>query len=133
MASQDDNSSVSCQTRGKPPHVPKMLGDRGGKLLADAQRVAKATSKQRSGQLSPEGEDDQDITIERLQAQLMEMVHILVDNQLMKPSQMNDGEPSKVRSGAVGDPLVGACQEKQCNTRVELESHGDNMYEVSSK
>ncbi|GFZ21894.1 hypothetical protein Acr_29g0010560 [Actinidia rufa] len=33
--------------RGEPPHVPRKPGDRGGKLLADAQRAAKATSKQR--------------------------------------------------------------------------------------
>ncbi|GFS42946.1 hypothetical protein Acr_00g0082720 [Actinidia rufa] len=56
MISEEGNYSSSRQTRREPPHVPRMPGDRGGKLLADAQRAVKATSKQRQGQLPPEEE-----------------------------------------------------------------------------
>ncbi|PSS21414.1 Mediator of RNA polymerase II transcription subunit 13-like [Actinidia chinensis var. chinensis] len=77
MTSEGENCSGSRQTRGKPPHVPRTPGDRGGKLLADAQRAAKATSKQRLGRLSPGERDDRDITIGRLQAQLTKMAQIL--------------------------------------------------------
>ncbi|GFZ01236.1 hypothetical protein Acr_14g0008710 [Actinidia rufa] len=47
MTSEEENCSGSCQTRGEPPHVPRTPKDRGGKLLADVQRAAKVTSKQR--------------------------------------------------------------------------------------
>ncbi|GFZ21762.1 hypothetical protein Acr_29g0009240 [Actinidia rufa] len=49
MTSEGENCSGSRRTREEPPHVPRMPGDRGGKLLADAQRAAKTTSKQRLG------------------------------------------------------------------------------------
>ncbi|GFY92589.1 hypothetical protein Acr_08g0009850 [Actinidia rufa] len=52
---------------------PERLGTEGGKLLADAQRAAKATSKQRQGRLPLGGRDDWDVTIGRLQAQLTQM------------------------------------------------------------
>ncbi|GFY97772.1 hypothetical protein Acr_12g0003130 [Actinidia rufa] len=55
------------RTRGEPPHVPRTPGDRGGKLLADAQRAAKATSKQRPGRLPPGGRDDRDSSRARLE------------------------------------------------------------------
>ncbi|GFZ03447.1 hypothetical protein Acr_16g0000710 [Actinidia rufa] len=71
MASQDDNYFDSRQTRGEPLHAPKTLGDRGAKLLTDAQRTAKATSKQRPGWLLPKGED----------------------SWLMKPPRIDEGEP----------------------------------------
>ncbi|GFZ08576.1 hypothetical protein Acr_20g0003840 [Actinidia rufa] len=102
MTSEDENCSGSRQTRGEPPHVSRTLGDRGGKLLADAQRAAKATSKQRQGQLPPEGRDDRDVIIGRLQAQLMQMAQILVDNQLMQPDQTDNIQSSKARSRGEG-------------------------------
>ena len=89
MASQDDNYSGNHQTRGEPPHAPRTLGDRGAKLLADAQRMAKTNFKQMPGRLLPEGGDNRDINIKLLQTQLDEMAHILVDDRLMKPPQMD--------------------------------------------
>ncbi|GFS30539.1 hypothetical protein Acr_00g0012510 [Actinidia rufa] len=90
------------QTRGEPPHVPRTLGDRGGKLLVDAQRAAKATSKQRQGRLPPGGRDDQDVTIGRLQAQLTQMAQILVDNRLMGPDQADNIQSFRAISGGEG-------------------------------
>ena len=98
MTSEDENCSGSRHTRGEPPHVPRTPGDRGGKLLADAQRTAKATSKQRPGRLPPGGRDERDITIGRLQAQLTQMAQILIDNQLMEPAQAEEVQSSKARS-----------------------------------
>ncbi|GFZ12774.1 hypothetical protein Acr_23g0011590 [Actinidia rufa] len=60
MTSEGENCSGSRRTRGEPPHVPRTPRDRGGKLLADAQRVAKATSKQKPSRLSPGARDDRD-------------------------------------------------------------------------
>ena len=111
MASQDNNCSTSRQTRGEPPHPPRTPGDRRPKLLDVAKRMAKATSKQRPGQLFLEGKDSQDITIKRMQAQLTEMAHILVDNRLMKPPQI-DGEHSKGRSRGLRDSPRGVCRQK---------------------
>ena len=66
MAMQDDSYSTNCQTRGESPHAPRTPEDREAKQLVDAQRTAKATSKQRPGRLLPKGKDNQDITIRRL-------------------------------------------------------------------
>ena len=68
MASQDDNCFDSRQIQGEPPHTPRTLGDRVTKLLANAQRMANATLKQRPSLLLPEGEDSWNVTIIRLQA-----------------------------------------------------------------
>ncbi|GFZ12789.1 hypothetical protein Acr_23g0011740 [Actinidia rufa] len=57
---------ATVKLEGSSPHIPRTPGDRGAKLLADAQRMAKATSKQTLGRLLPEGEDSRDITIKRL-------------------------------------------------------------------
>ncbi|GFZ09787.1 hypothetical protein Acr_21g0003860 [Actinidia rufa] len=46
MASHSSNRSDSRETRMETPHAPKTPGRRGGKLLEDAQRDAKATSGQ---------------------------------------------------------------------------------------
>ena len=70
MASGDDGCSESQSTQEEPPHVPRTLGDRETKLLADAQRTTRAISKQKSGQLLPKGEDYREITIKYFQAQL---------------------------------------------------------------
>ena len=91
MASQDDDCSSSRQTRGEPHHASKTSGDRGAKLLADAQRAAKATSKQTPGRLILKGEDSQDITIKCLHTQLVELTQILIDNKLIKPPQIDEG------------------------------------------
>ncbi|GFY88776.1 hypothetical protein Acr_06g0007160 [Actinidia rufa] len=102
MTFEEENCFGSRQTRGEPPHVPRTPGDRGGKLLADAQRAAKATSKQRQGWLPSGGKDDWDITIGRLQTQLTQMAQILVHNRLMQPIQADNIQSSKVRSGGEG-------------------------------
>ncbi|GFS41376.1 hypothetical protein Acr_00g0073960 [Actinidia rufa] len=41
------------------------------------------------------------------------MAQILVDNRFMKPPQIDDGEPSRVRFEGAGEPLVGARKEKR--------------------
>ncbi|GFY94695.1 hypothetical protein Acr_10g0000800 [Actinidia rufa] len=110
-----------------------MPGDRGGKLLDDAQRAAKATSKQKPSRLPQEGRDDRDITIGRLQAQLTQMAQILVDNQLMGPIQVDNIQSSRARSGGAGGPLMGTHKERRPSAHAELESHGDNRTEVSCK
>ena len=69
--------------------------------------MAKATSRQRPGQLLPEIEDSRDITIKHLQNQLAKMAQILVDNKLMKPDQVAEGEPSEGRSKRKKDPPRG--------------------------
>ena len=130
MISEDENCSGSRRTRGEPPHVPRTPGDRGGKLLADAQRAAKATSKQRPGRLSPGEKDDRDITIGRLQTQLAQMAQILVDNRLMGPVQEDVVQSSGARSGG---QQVRIPREKRPVAQCEPESHGDNRIEVSSK
>ena len=58
MASQSNNHSGRQEIRRKPLHVPRTQGDRGAKLLVDAQRMNKAS----------------------LQTQLAKMEQILVDN-----------------------------------------------------
>ncbi|GFS37095.1 hypothetical protein Acr_00g0049800 [Actinidia rufa] len=95
MASQSNNRSGSRETQGEPSHAPRTPSDRGAKLLAKTQRMAKASSRQRPGWLLPEGKDSQDINIKRLQAQMAEMTQILVDNKLMKPAQIAVGGPFK--------------------------------------
>ena len=107
--------------------------DRRAKLLADAQRMAKATFKQRSGWLLPEGGDRRDITIKRLRAQLAEMVQILVDIRLMKPPQIEEGEPSRGRPGELRDPPRRTRREKRHESHVDLESKGDTKFVASSK
>ena len=132
MASQDDNCSTSRQTRGEPPHAPKTPEDKGAKLLANAQRTAKASSKQRLGRLLLESEDNQDITIKRLQAQLATMAQVLVDNRLMKPPQGNE-EPSRGKSGDQRDLPHGVQRQKQQESRVDLKGQDDSKSGASSK
>ncbi|GFY95487.1 hypothetical protein Acr_10g0008720 [Actinidia rufa] len=79
MASEDEECSASRHTQGEPPHVARTPRDKGGKLLADAQRVAKATSKERPGRVPPKGRDDWDITIGQLQAQLILIEDVLYE------------------------------------------------------
>ena len=73
MVSQNSNHSGSHETPRETPHEPKTLGHRGGKLLEDAQRAARATSRCNPSRLLPRGVDSQDITIECLQRQLAEL------------------------------------------------------------
>ncbi|GFY82876.1 hypothetical protein Acr_02g0011160 [Actinidia rufa] len=133
MTSEGENCSGSRRTRGEPPHVPRTPGDRGGKLLADAQRVAKATSKQKPGRLSPSARDDRDVTIGRLQAQLTQMAQILVDNRLMGLVQADSIQSSKMKSRGEGAQPMRMQRERRPITRSEPESHGDNRTEASSK
>ena len=65
MASQSDNCSGSHKTLDEPSHVPRTLGNRGAKLLSNAQSMAKATSKQRLCYLLLEGGDSREFTIKR--------------------------------------------------------------------
>ncbi|GFZ15662.1 hypothetical protein Acr_25g0000710 [Actinidia rufa] len=110
-----------------------MPGDKGGKLLADAQRAAKTTLKQRPGRLSLGGRDDRDVMIGRLQAQLTQMAQILVDNRLMGPVQADNIQSSKTRSGGEGALPMRTQKERRPIARSEPESHRDNRTEVSSK
>ncbi|GFS36781.1 hypothetical protein Acr_00g0048000 [Actinidia rufa] len=102
-------------------------GDRWAKLLANAQRTAKATSRQRPGQLLPEGEDSQDITIKCLQTQLAKIAQILVNNKLMKPTHAVEGRSKRLkvppREGQKG---------KQHESDVDLESRSDSKSVASS-
>ena len=70
MASQSSNYSDSQETRRETPYAPKTLGGRGAKLLDDAQRKARATSKQNPSRLLLRGADSRDIAIQRLKTQL---------------------------------------------------------------
>ncbi|GFZ02352.1 hypothetical protein Acr_15g0009600 [Actinidia rufa] len=133
MTSEGENCSGSRRTRGEPLHVPRTPGDRGGKLLADAQRTAKATSKQKPGRLSPSARDDRDVTIGRLQAQLTQMAQILVDNWLMGPDQADNIQSSRIKSGGEKAQPMRMQRERRPVTRSEPESHGDNRTEASSK
>ncbi|XP_057500899.1 D-ribulose kinase-like [Actinidia eriantha] len=108
-----------------------MPRDRGGKLLADAQRTAKATSKQRLGRLPPGGRDDRDVVIERLQIQLTQMAQILVENRLMGPIQEDNVQSSKARLEGARGPSVRVQRERQPSVQLERESHDDNRTEVS--
>ena len=63
MESQIDNRFNSRETQREARYAPKTPGDKGVKLLDDTQRMAKATSRKRPGQLLPEGGDKRDITI----------------------------------------------------------------------
>ena len=85
MTSQNNNRSGSREIQREPPHAPRTLGDKGAKILVDAQRMAKATSGQKPSRFLHEGGDKLDITIKRLQTQLVKITQSLVDNRLMKP------------------------------------------------
>ena len=97
MASQSSNRSYSRETHKEPPLALRTHGDKGAKLLVNAQRTAKATSRQKPGRLLPEGGDSGDITIKHLQIQLDEMAHILVVKRLIKLAQALEGGSSENR------------------------------------
>ena len=60
--------------------------------MADAQRAAKGLSGQMSAQLLLEGKEESwDVTIRRLESQVVEMQQVLVANKLIK-SVTRDGE-----------------------------------------
>ena len=133
MASGDDGCSRSHSTRGEPPHVPRTLGDRGTKLLANAKRTASAASKQKPVRLLPKGEDCRDITIKRLQAQLATVTQIMKDNRLMKPPQIDGGELSRARSTGQRDLPRGSRKESRYESHVNLESQGDSKTVASGR
>ncbi|GFS42836.1 pleckstrin homology (PH) domain-containing protein [Actinidia rufa] len=95
--------------------------------------AVKATSKQRQGRLPPRGRDDRDITIGRLQAQLMQIAQFLVDNRLMRPVQVDNIQSSRARSGGEEALPMRTQKERRPVARSKSESHGDNRTEVSSK
>ncbi|GFZ00954.1 hypothetical protein Acr_14g0005890 [Actinidia rufa] len=133
MTSEGENSSGSRRTRGEPPHVPRTPGDRGANYWLTRRGRRKATSKQKPGRLSPGARDDRDVTIGRLQAQLMQMAQILVDNRLMGPDQADSIQSSRIKSGGVEAQPVRMHRERRPVARSEPESHGDNRTEASSK
>ena len=75
--------------------MPKTPGRRGGKLLEDAQRAVKATSRQNPGQLLFGGADNRDITIERIQRQLAELTWLMVNGKPTGSSRERQAEPSR--------------------------------------
>ncbi|GFY95372.1 hypothetical protein Acr_10g0007570 [Actinidia rufa] len=49
--------------------------------------------------------------------QLAELAQILVDNRLMKPPRIDEGDPSRGKFGGAKDPLRGTCREKRHESR----------------
>ncbi|GFS40182.1 hypothetical protein Acr_00g0066980 [Actinidia rufa] len=133
MTSEGENYSSSRRTRGEPPHVPRTPGDREGKLLADAQRAAKATSKQKPGRLSLGVRDDRDVTIGRLQAQLTQMAQILVNNQLMGLVQADNIQSSRTRLGGEGAQPMRIQRERSEDLRDALNAKRSQMVDLRQK
>ncbi|GFY95352.1 hypothetical protein Acr_10g0007370 [Actinidia rufa] len=101
--SQRDFHGMSGDKR-EAPHTPKIPVHRGGKLLEDAQRVAKATSRQNPGRLLPEGLDSRDITIERLvQFKFDGMPALLRQWSLMSCRDLRVQRPSAPELGAIAN------------------------------
>ena len=73
MVVQSSNRSDSRETFKETPYVHKNPGCRGGKLLEDALREARAPSLQNPCRLLLGGADSRNITIERLQGQLAKL------------------------------------------------------------
>ncbi|GFZ16889.1 myosin heavy chain-like protein [Actinidia rufa] len=111
----------------------RTLGGRGAKLLDDAQRTHRATSRQNSGRLPPEGGESQDITVERLQTQLAEMAQILIDNWLMKPTQVVEAEPSEDITKESNPPPWAGQNRRQRGFRASLDSQSDSKSVASSE
>ena len=76
MASQSSNRSGSWETR-RETHAHKTTRDKGAKLLDDAQRTVRATSRQNLGRLLPERAYSRKITIQRLHTQLAKMAQMM--------------------------------------------------------
>ncbi|GFS37695.1 hypothetical protein Acr_00g0053490 [Actinidia rufa] len=94
MGSHSSNHTNSRETREEASHAPKTPWCRGGKLLEDAQRVAKATSGQKPGRLLPGGADSRDIIIERLQRQLAELTQLMVNSRPTRSGREGEARPS---------------------------------------
>ncbi|GFZ11459.1 hypothetical protein Acr_22g0008570 [Actinidia rufa] len=80
MASQSSNRFSSRETRRETLHAPKTLGGRRVKLLDDAQRTARATSRQNPCRFLLGGGDSWDMTIQRLQTQLGQHGTVLAES-----------------------------------------------------
>ena len=79
--------------------MPKTPGEKGNKLLANAQRVAKGPSGQRSSQfLLEDRESSRYITIRRLEVQLDKRQQFLVANNLIKSAPGVGERPFEERS-----------------------------------
>ncbi|GFS35799.1 hypothetical protein Acr_00g0042110 [Actinidia rufa] len=89
--------TLSRETRRETTHAPKTPGGRRAKLLGDAQRMSRATSRQNPGRLLPGRVDSRDITMQCLQTQLAKMAQILVDTRLMKPALATQAGQSEDR------------------------------------
>ena len=133
MASQSNNRSGSQEIHKKPFHAPKTLGDRRAKLLVDAQRAAKVAFRQKLGWLLPEKGVRRDITIKCLQTQLLEMAQILVDNKLMKPTQVVEDGSSTDRTKGLNLPPRESQNKKQHRPHVSLDNRSDRKSTSSSK
>ena len=73
MTALSNNHFGSQKIHTESPHAPRTPGDKGAKLLVDAQRAIKATSRKKPGRLLPKEGDNWDITIKHLQNQLAKM------------------------------------------------------------
>ncbi|GFS40642.1 hypothetical protein Acr_00g0069660 [Actinidia rufa] len=134
MASKSNDDFGSHKTHREHLHVPKTLGDRGDKLLANAQRVGKTPSRQRPGQLPPSSEyDSWDITIRHMETQLTKLMQILLANNIIKPT-LGVGEGLfEIRSDRRNDPPRCRRKEKQVKSNAEAKSQSDNKSVVSRK
>ena len=82
------------------------------------------SSGQIPSRLLLKGEESQNITLKRLQTQLVEMTQILVDNRLMKPTQMVERGSSEERSRrlelSLGKVKMGGDASPMSTWRVEV-------------
>ena len=84
--------------------MPRTLGDRGNKLLADAKKASKNLSRQRLGQLpSASKYDKREITIRRLEIQPTELTRILLADYMIEQALGVGEGPSKTSSEERGD------------------------------
>ncbi|GFZ05420.1 hypothetical protein Acr_17g0009920 [Actinidia rufa] len=131
VLTNDTRHSNACMAWGNPHMYPKRLRTKGKNywLICRGQRRP-PLSKGQVG-YPPEGRDDQDVTIGRLQAQLIQMAQILVDNRLMEPVQADNVQSFRAKLEGSRGPLMGTQRERQPCMQPEHESHDDNRTEVS--
>ncbi|GFS38447.1 hypothetical protein Acr_00g0057480 [Actinidia rufa] len=135
MASESTNDRTNSQfTRQQKTLMLRILGE-GGKLLADARRVDKGHSNQRSGRLLvDDGEDSQAAAIRRLEASWQICNKLWWPTTLIPPVTKVTEGPFKVRSTQRTDVPRGCSKGKQVapdNTKAE--SRSDNRSVVSGK
>ena len=98
MASRCYNGDRGSQeTQGEYPLVLRMPGERGTKLLVDAQRVSVGPFGQRLGKSLPAGSEDcTNETIRRMQAEMKEMRQVIMANNIKMRAHMADEVSSEV-------------------------------------